>query len=31
MELQTNWEKYPKYQTNKIFLDTKDKLKTQLK
>jgi hypothetical protein len=31
MELQTNWAKYPKYQTNKLFLDTKDKLKTQLK
>ena len=31
MELQTNWAKYPQYQTNKLFLNTKDKLKTQLK
>lgn len=31
MELQTNWAKYPQYQANKLFLNTKDKLKTQLK
>lgn len=31
MELQTNWAKYPQYQTNKLFLDKKETLKTQLK